>query len=55
MPDSIKIMGTDGWYIPELMGVAGAELEGATLIIGADMSDPQFERLSTHITRSTAT
>ena len=41
--DSIKIMGTDGWYIPELMGVAGAELEGATLIIGADMSDPQFE------------
>ncbi|MFQ7726954.1 MAG: hypothetical protein ACLRI7_11360 [Ruthenibacterium lactatiformans] len=40
--DSIKIMGTDGWYIPELMGVAGAELEGATLIIGADMSDPQF-------------
>lgn len=25
------------------MGVAGAELEGATLIIGADMSDPQFE------------
>lgn len=38
----IKIMGTDGWYIPELMGVAGKELEGAHLIIGADMSDPQF-------------
>lgn len=40
--DDIKIMGADGWYIPELMGVAGKELEGAMLVIGADMSDPQF-------------
>ncbi len=40
--DKIKILGTDGWYIPELMGVAGKELEGAVLIIGADMSDPLF-------------
>lgn len=38
----IKIMGSDGWYIPELMGVAGKELEGATLIIGADLSSDKF-------------
>ncbi|MBC8588614.1 ABC transporter substrate-binding protein [Paratissierella segnis] len=45
--DNIKILGTDGWYIPELMGIAGPELEGAHLIIGADMSDPEFADIIT--------
>ena len=38
----IKFMGSDGWFVDDLLGMAGKELEGAYLSTGISTDSPEF-------------
>jgi branched-chain amino acid transport system substrate-binding protein len=38
----ITVMGADGWFVDDLLGMAGKELEGAYLTTGVSTESPEF-------------
>jgi branched-chain amino acid transport system substrate-binding protein len=43
----MTMMGADGWFVDELLPMAGAELEGAYLTTGVSTDSPEFAQFNT--------
>ena len=43
----IPVMGADGWFVDDLLSMAGPQLEGAYLTTGASTESPEFAQFNT--------
>ena len=43
----MTIMGADGWFVDDLLSMAGKELEGAYLTTGVSTESPEFAQFNT--------